>query len=162
MWNFSAIQSLQIFVMGLYGAALFMTSHLMLYGMPCLMRFLTYVLAQSGPSPLLIQSVDVTKVLGNPGLEMVVGGTTVGFPIVGVSPGDGVPVHHIVHYAANPWENSAGFRLFLWKARTCILLLGCCSIIVTVVVVTIQNFIIVPGNFPLHVVHAPVMYLVVN
>ena len=116
------------------------------------------ILAQSGPSPLLILSVDVTKVLGNPGLEGVVGGTSVGFPMVGVSPGDGGPVHHIVHHAANPWENSAGLRLFLWEARTSILLLGCCSIIVVVVIVTIQYFVIVPGNFPLHVVHAPVAY----
>ena len=61
------------------------------------------ILAQSGPSPLLILSVDVTKVLGSPGLEGVVGGTSVGFPMAGVSPGDGGPVHHIVHHAANPW-----------------------------------------------------------
>ena len=97
------------------------------------------------------------SLLVNPGLQRVVGGTSVGFPMVGVSPGDGGPVHHIIHHAANPWENSAGFRLFLWEARTSILLLGCCSIIVVVVViVTIQNFIIVSGDFPLHVVHAPV------
>ena len=115
------------------------------------------ILAQSGPLPLLILRIDVIVMLINPGLQRVVGGTSVGFPMVGVSPGDGGPVHHIVHHAANPWENSAGFRLFLWEARTSILLLGCCSIIVVVVVIgTIQNFIIVSGDFPLHVVHAPV------
>ena len=113
------------------------------------------ILAQSGPFPLLILRIDVSVMLIDPGLQRVVGGTSVGFPVVGVSPGDGGPVHHIVHHAANPWENSAGFRLFLWEARTSILLLGCCSIIV-VVIVTIQNFIIVSGDFPLHVVHAPV------
>ena len=113
------------------------------------------ILAQSSPLPLLILSSYVIVMLVNPGLQRVVGGTSVGFPMVGVSPGDGGPVHHIVHHAANPWENSAGFRLFLWEARTSILLLGCCSIIV-VVIVTIQNFIIVSGDFPLHVVHAPV------
>ena len=115
------------------------------------------ILAQSGPFPLLILRIDVSVMLIDPGLQRVVGGTSVGFPVVGVSPGDGGPVHHIVHHAANPWENSAGFRLFLWEARTSILLLGCCSIIVVVVViVTIQNFIIVSGDFPLHVVHAPI------
>lgn len=115
------------------------------------------ILAQSSPLPLLILSVDVIVMLVNPGLQRVVGGTSVGFPMVGVSPGDGGPVHHIVHHAANPWENSAGFRLFLWEARTSILLLGCCSIIVIVVIViTIQYFVVVSGNFPLHVVHAPV------
>ena len=115
------------------------------------------ILAQSSPLPLLILSVDVSVMLVNPGLQRVVGGTSVGFPMVCVSPGDGGPVHHIVHHAANPWENSAGFRLFLWEARTSILLLGCCSIIVIVVIViTIQYFVVVSGNFPLHVVHAPV------
>ena len=113
------------------------------------------ILAQSSPLPLLILSSYVIVMLVNPGLQRVVGGTSVGFPMVGVSPGDGGPVHHIVHHAANPWENSAGFRLFLWEARTSILLLGCCSIIV-VVIVTIQNFIIVSGDFPLHVVHVPI------
>ena len=82
------------------------------------------ILAQSSPLPLLILSSYVIVMLVNPGLQRVVGGTSVGFPMVGVSPGDGGPVHHIVHHAANPWENSAGFRLFLWEARTSILLLG--------------------------------------
>ena len=100
------------------------------------------ILAQSGPLPLIL-SIDVIIVLINPGLQRVVGGTSVGFPMVGVSPGDVGPVHHIVHHAANPWENSAGFRLFLWEARTSILLLGCCSIQIYIVSVN-----------PLHVVHA--------
>ena len=114
------------------------------------------IFAQSGPLPLLILRIDVSVMLIDPGLQRVVGGTSVGFPMVGVSPGDGGPVHHIVHHAANPWENSAGFRLFLWEARTSILLLGCCSIIIVVVVITIQNFVVMSRNFPLHVVHAPI------
>ena len=100
------------------------------------------ILAQSSPLPLLILSVYVIVMLVNPGLQRVVGGTSVGFPMVGVSPGDGGPVHHIVHHAANPWENSAGFRLFLWEARTSILLLGCCSIIVIVVILLPFNILL--------------------
>ena len=43
------------------------------------------ILAQSGPIPLLILRIDVTVVLSNPGLQRVVGGTSEGFPMVGVS-----------------------------------------------------------------------------
>ena len=100
------------------------------------------ICTECGPLVLLIQCGYIRIVLVHPGLQWVVSATSIGLPVAGVSSGDSCPVHHIVHHAANPWENSAGFRLFLWEARTSILLLGCCSIIV-VVIVTIQNFVIV-------------------
>ena len=45
------------------------------------------ILAQSGPFPLLILSIDVIIMLIYPGLQRVLGGTSIGFPMVSVSRG---------------------------------------------------------------------------
>ena len=51
------------------------------------------IFTESGPSMVLILSVDVRHVLSVPGLHRVVGTSSVGFPGVGVSPGNSGSVH---------------------------------------------------------------------
>ena len=65
------------------------------------------ICTECGPLMLLIQCCDVTHVLSVPGLHLVVGTSSVGFPVVGIS-----PVHQVVHHAANSREDFAGFRPF--------------------------------------------------
>ena len=50
--------------------------------------------------------------LVEPGLHRVVGTTSVGLPVVGVSSGHSGFVNQVVHYAANAREYLAGVRLF--------------------------------------------------
>ena len=71
------------------------------------------IFTESGACVFFIQSVDVRHVLVEPGLHGVVGATSVGFPVVGVSPGDSGFVHQVVHHAANAREYLAGVRMFL-------------------------------------------------
>ena len=91
------------------------------------------ICTECGPLVLLIQCVHVRIVLVHPGLEWVVSGTSVGLPVAGVSSGDSCPVHHIVHLAANAWEDSACFRLFQWSTSA-FEGLGSCSIIIIIIV----------------------------
>ena len=70
------------------------------------------IFTESGAFVLLILSVDVRHVLVVPGLHWVVGATSVGLPLAGVSPGDSCLVHQVVHHAANSREDFAGFRPF--------------------------------------------------
>ena len=78
-------------------------------------------------------------------------GPCICFHLVSVSPGDSGFVYHIVNQATNSRKNLAGFR-FLRSARATATkcFLGCCSIF------TIQNFVLVLGDFLLDVGHAPV------
>ena len=69
------------------------------------------ICTECGPLVLLIQCGYVRIMLVDPGLQWVVSATSVCLPVAGVSPGDSCPVHHIVHLAANAWEDSACFRL---------------------------------------------------
>ena len=61
---------------------------------------------------LLILSVDVIHVAIVPGLHWVVGTTSVGLPVIGVSPGNSGFVDQVVHHAANAREYLAGVRMF--------------------------------------------------
>ena len=61
---------------------------------------------------VLILSVDVSHVLVVPGLHWVVGTTSVGLPVIGVSPGNSGFVDQVVHHAANAREYLTGFRPF--------------------------------------------------
>ena len=70
------------------------------------------IFTESGAFVLLILSVDVRHVLVVPGLHWVVGATSVGLPLAGVSPGDSGFVHQVVHHAANAREYLAGVRMF--------------------------------------------------
>ena len=70
------------------------------------------IFTESGPSMVLILSVDVRHVLSVPGLHWVVGTSSVGLPLVGVSPGNSGFVDQVVHHAANAREDFAGFRGF--------------------------------------------------
>ena len=70
------------------------------------------ILTEGGACVLLIHSVDVRHVAVVPGLHRVIGATSVGFPVVGVSPGDSGFVHQVVHHAANAREYLAGVRMF--------------------------------------------------
>ena len=47
-----------------------------------------------------------------PGLHWVVGTTSVGLPVIGVSPGNSGFVDQVVHHAANAREYLAGVRMF--------------------------------------------------
>ena len=60
---------------------------------------------------VLIHSVDVRHVAVVPGLHRVISTTSVGFPVVGVSPGNSGFVHQVVHHAANAREYLAGVRV---------------------------------------------------
>ena len=91
------------------------------------------ICTECGPLVLLIQCGYVRIVLVHPGLEWVVSATSVGLPVAGVSPGDSCPVHHIVHLAANAWEDSACFRLFQWSTSA-FEGLGSCSIVIIIIV----------------------------
>ena len=94
------------------------------------------ICTESGPLGFLIQSVYVGIVLVVPGLHWIVGGTSVCLPLAGVSPGDSCLVHQVVHLAANAWEDFACVRM-LFRSTGTSESLGCCSIIVVVVVVAI-------------------------
>ena len=61
---------------------------------------------------VLILSVDVSHVLVVPGLHWVVGTTSLGLPLIGVSPGNSGFVDQVVHHAANAREYLAGVRMF--------------------------------------------------
>ena len=74
------------------------------------------IFTESGACVLFIHSVDVRHVLVVPGLHRVIGATSVGFPVVGVSPGNSGFVDQVVHHAANAREYLAGFRSFLGHA----------------------------------------------
>ena len=91
------------------------------------------IFTESGAFVVLILSVDVRVVLVVSGLHVVVSATSVGLPVAGVSPGDSCPVHHIVHLAANAWEDSACFRLLQWSTSA-FESLGSCSIIIIIIV----------------------------
>ena len=71
------------------------------------------IFTEGGACVLLIHSVDVRHVTVVPGLHWVVGATSVGFPVVGVSPGNSGFVDQVVHHAANTREYLAGVRMFL-------------------------------------------------
>ena len=66
------------------------------------------ILSEGDACVLLIHSVDVRHVAVVPGLHRVIGATSVGFPVVGVSPGDSGFVDQVVHHAANAREYLAG------------------------------------------------------
>ena len=70
------------------------------------------IFTESGPCVVLILSVDIRHVLVVPGLHGVVGTTSVGLPLVGVSPGNSGFVDQVVHHAANAREYLAGVRMF--------------------------------------------------
>ena len=61
---------------------------------------------------VLILGVDFSHVLIVPGLHWVIGATSVGLPLAGVSPGDSGFVHQVVNHAANAREYLAGVRMF--------------------------------------------------
>ena len=67
---------------------------------------------ESGASVLLIQCVDVRVVLVVPDLHWVVGTSSVGLPVVGVSPGHSCPIDQVIHHAAYSREYLTGFRSF--------------------------------------------------
>ena len=71
------------------------------------------ILTEGGACVVLIHSVDVRHVAVVPGLHRVIGAASVGFPVVGVSPGDSGFVDQVVHHAANAREYLAGVRMFL-------------------------------------------------
>ena len=70
------------------------------------------ILTESGPCVVHILSVDVRHVLVVPGLHGVIGATSVGLPLIGVSPGNSGFVDQVVHHAANAREYLTGFRSF--------------------------------------------------
>ena len=70
------------------------------------------IFTEGGPSVVLIHSVDVRHVLVVPGLHGVIGATSVGLPVVGVSPGHSGFVDQVVHHAANSREYLTGVRVF--------------------------------------------------
>ena len=74
------------------------------------------ILTEGGSCVVHIHSVYVRHVAVVPGLHGVVGATSVGFPVVGVSPGDSGFVHQVVHHAANAREFLAGVRMFQGQA----------------------------------------------
>ena len=67
---------------------------------------------EGGASVLLIQCVDVRMVLIVPDLHWVIGTSSVGLPVVGVSPGHSGFVDQVVHHAANSREYLTGVRVF--------------------------------------------------
>ena len=71
------------------------------------------IFTESSSCVVLIQSVDVRHVLVVPGLHGVIGATSVGLPLVGVSPGNSGFVDQVIHHAANAREYLAGVRVFL-------------------------------------------------
>ena len=71
---------------------------------------------EGGASVLLIQCVDVRMVLIVPDLHWVIGTSSVGLPVVGVSPGHSGFVDQVVHHAANAREYLAGVRMFQGQA----------------------------------------------
>ena len=89
------------------------------------------IFTECGPLVLLIQCVDVRVVLVVSGLHWVVSTTSIGFPLIGVCPGDSCLVHQIVHLAANAREDFTCFRL-LFRATGTSIGLGCCSIVIVV------------------------------
>ena len=70
------------------------------------------ILTESGACVGLILGVDVTHVLVKPDLHVVVGATSVSFPLIGISPGNSCSVNQVINHAANSREDFAGFRGF--------------------------------------------------
>ena len=73
---------------------------------------LSDILTECGACVGLILGGNVRHVLVVPGLHGVIGATSVGLPLAGVSPGDSGFVHQVVHHAANAREYLAGVRMF--------------------------------------------------
>ena len=71
------------------------------------------IFTKSSSCVVLIQSVDVRVVLVVSGLHVVISATSVGLPLVGVSPGNSGFVDQVIHHAANAREYLAGVRVFL-------------------------------------------------
>ena len=69
------------------------------------------IFTKSSPCVVLIQSVDVRVVLVVSGLHVVISATSVGLPLVGVSPGNSGFVDQVIHHAANAREYLAGVRM---------------------------------------------------
>ena len=70
------------------------------------------IFTEGGACVLLILSVYVIHVAIVPGLHWVVGTASVGFPVIGVCPGNSGFVDQVVHHAANAREYLTGFRPF--------------------------------------------------
>ena len=70
------------------------------------------IFTEGGACVVQVHIVDVRHVLVKPGLHWVVGATSVGLPVVGVSPGHSGFVDQVVHHAANSREYLTGFRSF--------------------------------------------------
>ena len=70
------------------------------------------IFTECGSLPILPQCCDVRVVLVVSGLHRVVSTTSIGFPLIGVCPGDSCLVHQVVHHVANSREDFAGFRPF--------------------------------------------------
>ena len=87
------------------------------------------IFTECGSLPILPQCCDVRVVLVVSGLHWVVSTTSIGFPLIGVCPGDSCLVHQVIHHAANTREYLAGFRCLLRFTGTSVCL-GCCSIVV--------------------------------
>ena len=68
------------------------------------------ILTESSACVVLIPCVYVRHVLIVPGLHRFVGATSVGLPVVSVSPGDSGFVLQVFHYAAFAREDLAGVR----------------------------------------------------
>ena len=69
------------------------------------------IFTKGGACVVDIHSVYVRHVLVVPGLHWVVGATSVGLPVVGVSPGYSGFVDQVVHHAAYAREYLAGVRV---------------------------------------------------
>ena len=70
------------------------------------------IFTESGSCVGLILGGNVRHVLVVPGLHGVIGATSVGLPLIGVSPGNSGFVDQVVHHAANAREYLTGFRPF--------------------------------------------------
>ena len=70
------------------------------------------IFTEGGACVVQVHIVDVRHVLVKPGLHWVVGATSVGLPVVGVSPGHSGFVDQVVHHAANSREYLTGVRVF--------------------------------------------------
>ena len=87
------------------------------------------IFTECGSLPILPQCCDVRVVLVVSGLHRVVSTASIGFPLIGVCPGNSCPVHQVIYHAANTREYLAGFRCLLRFTGTSVCL-GCCSIVV--------------------------------